>query len=162
MLSQVTKLLSDKGVNIENMQSKSRKDVAYTVLDCEMCIRDRRRGLSAAAGPADADQSRLADGLYCFQLIHPVRQQREYLADGDGAVAPGAVSYTHLDVYKRQVPTRQGVHLPQDSSTVNSRKNLAISTIQVAVSYTHLDVYKRQGQEEVADTTRLTLAALEA
>ena len=34
MLSQVTKLLSDKGVNIENMQSKSRKDVAYTVLDC--------------------------------------------------------------------------------------------------------------------------------
>lgn len=34
MLSQVTKLLSDNGVNIENMQSKSRKDVAYTVLDC--------------------------------------------------------------------------------------------------------------------------------
>ncbi len=30
----MTKLLSDKGVNIENMQSKSRKDVAYTVLDC--------------------------------------------------------------------------------------------------------------------------------
>lgn len=34
MLSQVTKLLSDNGLNIENMQSKSRKDVAYTVLDC--------------------------------------------------------------------------------------------------------------------------------
>ena len=33
-VDEVTKLLSDKGVNIENMQSKSRKDVAYTVLDC--------------------------------------------------------------------------------------------------------------------------------
>ena len=35
------------------------------------------------------------------------------------------------DVYKRQ-----GVHLPQDSSTVNSRKNLAISTIQLSSSIT--------------------------
>ena len=37
---------------------------------------------------------------------------------------------------RRLVPTRQGVHLPQDSSTVNSRKNLAMSTMQVSSSMT--------------------------
>ncbi len=37
---------------------------------------------------------------------------------------------------RRFVPTRQGVHLPQLSSTVNSRKNLAMSTIQVVSSMT--------------------------
>ena len=36
------------------------------------------------------------------------------------------------------VPIRQGVHLPQDSSTVNSRKNLAISTIQSDSSRTSI------------------------
>ena len=36
----------------------------------------------------------------------------------------------------RLMPTRQGVHLPQDSSTVNSRKNIAISTMQVSSSIT--------------------------
>ena len=37
---------------------------------------------------------------------------------------------------RRRVPIRQGVHLPQDSSTVNSRKNLAMSTMQVSSSMT--------------------------
>ena len=36
----------------------------------------------------------------------------------------------------RVVPIRQGAHLPQDSSTVNSRKNLAMSTMQVSSSMT--------------------------
>ena len=34
------------------------------------------------------------------------------------------------------VPSRQGVHLPQDSSTVKVRKNLAISTMQLSSSMT--------------------------
>ena len=34
------------------------------------------------------------------------------------------------------VPTRQGVHLPQDSSTVKSRKKRAMSTIQLSSSIT--------------------------
>ncbi len=34
------------------------------------------------------------------------------------------------------VPIRQGVHLPQDSSTVKSRKNLAMSTMQLSSSIT--------------------------
>ena len=36
----------------------------------------------------------------------------------------------------RFVPIRHGVHLPQDSSTVNSKKNLAMSTIQSSSSIT--------------------------
>src|SRR5699024_9782711 len=34
------------------------------------------------------------------------------------------------------VPSLQGTHLPQDSSTVKSKKNLAISTIQLSSSIT--------------------------
>ena len=37
---------------------------------------------------------------------------------------------------RRLVPTRQGVHFPQLSSTVNSRKNFAMSTMQVSSSIT--------------------------
>ena len=37
---------------------------------------------------------------------------------------------------RRLQPTRQGVHFPQDSSTVNSRKNLAMSTMQLSSSIT--------------------------
>ena len=36
----------------------------------------------------------------------------------------------------RLVPTRHGVHLPQDSSWVKSRKNRAMSTMQVSSSMT--------------------------
>ena len=42
-----------------------------------------------------------------------------------------AVSYTHLDVYKRQILNRAKKHF-----LMRQRVN--------AVSYTHLDVYKRQ------------------
>ena len=68
-----------------------------------------------------------------------------------------AVSYTHLDVYKRQVlqwelleqvfvsGARQatGVRLPSINSKISPTlysSGLAVSP----VSYTHLDVYKRQ------------------
>ncbi len=36
----------------------------------------------------------------------------------------------------RVVPIRHGGHLPQDSSTVNSRKNFAMSTMQLSSSMT--------------------------
>ena len=50
-------------------------------------------------------------------------------------LSPEAVSYTHLDVYKRQPLT----------SIVNYVDLLKRENLQGAVSYTHLDVYKRQG-----------------
>ena len=50
-----------------------------------------------------------------------------------------AVSYTHLDVYKRQVsPTFRTA-----ANAVNILRQVAVNGI-IAVSYTHLDVYKRQ------------------
>ena len=77
------------------------------------------------------------------------------------AACIGTVSYTHLDVYKRQVLGRQvhvrgkqGFNEPFTDLTVGIGQtiDLAITVIAlngqitalVAVSYTHLDVYKRQ------------------
>ena len=58
----------------------------------------------------------------------------------------GSVSYTHLDVYKRQV-TRFGL----------GRSPLRA---MMPVSYTHLDVYKRQPEEIAAATPKGFFAKL--
>ena len=50
------------------------------------------------------------------------------------------VSYTHLDVYKRQVPASA----PEPSGHCASMRAVASSKRCRSVSYTHLDVYKRQ------------------
>ena len=49
-----------------------------------------------------------------------------------------AVSYTHLDVYKRQ-----DVSFKVVKQFINSVQEQAVGP----VSYTHLDVYKRQAQD---------------
>ena len=55
------------------------------------------------------------------------------------------VSYTHLDVYKRQAMSvscvTRTIVMPSSLSSLNS----AMTSSLVSVSYTHLDVYKRQG-----------------
>ena len=102
-----------------------------------MCIRDSRAGGDEAqpAGAAEIQAGGAAE-------ILPLRLHR-------GADAPGPVSYTHLDVYKRQVHdlTNFGfrdmvkpnagaapIALPKGMGNIHS------------VSYTHLDVYKRQAE----------------
>ena len=57
------------------------------------------------------------------------------------------VSYTHLDVYKRQLPgnTRMVSTPPRSCTWMSSPAGQMPSS--VTVSYTHLDVYKRQAQE---------------
>ena len=67
-----------------------------------------------------------------------------------------SVSYTHLDVYKRQQgdiansmtkQLNQAVSKAQDSATTPTVLNYAVeggNQGMEAVSYTHLDVYKRQ------------------
>ena len=66
-----------------------------------------------------------------------------------------SVSYTHLDVYKRQAQAREGRQPPRGEeealhyhprgaprlSPVRRRRRVRLSD---PVSYTHLDVYKRQ------------------
>ena len=64
------------------------------------------------------------------------------------------VSYTHLDVYKRQVynlPDRDniganiyGLYLDPGENPQSIKENTAQGNGIEAVSYTHLDVYKRQ------------------
>ena len=74
-------------------------------------------------------------------------------------VAP--VSYTHLDVYKRQVFENQNNLMSETFRNVrtnlqfmlgNGKKVILVtSTVSGAVSYTHLDVYKRQVYEGQCD-----------
>ena len=65
------------------------------------------------------------------------------------------VSYTHLDVYKRQendrllVPVRAifeslGAEVSWDEAEEQVTATKDSTTVQLPVSYTHLDVYKRQ------------------
>ena len=80
----------------------------------------------------------------------------------------GSVSYTHLDVYKRQLmtfsenkedvnETRFMIYNPDASET--EKKNYIKNQIvkfknlqrKMSVSYTHLDVYKRQVQGTCAE-----------
>ena len=83
-----------------------------------------------------------------------------------------SVSYTHLDVYKRQ--EQEGV-CGKCSGTLVQRKDDHPDTVLARLKVYHeeteplKDYYQKQGklfvvegQEEVADTTKLTLAAVEA
>ena len=65
-----------------------------------------------------------------------------------------AVSYTHLDVYKRQVyeiwfPFQFHIYISALPGPVHAFRWVEVATQNPgsvsAVSYTHLDVYKRQG-----------------
>ena len=65
-----------------------------------------------------------------------------------------SVSYTHLDVYKRQVPKspfspqcglRPATPIFGFSMPIALQASFAILIPSRTVSYTHLDVYKRQG-----------------
>ena len=67
--------------------------------------------------------------------------------------APRPVSYTHLDVYKRQLFLFRRLDTPFASkpsfsmmkvTAPASMSPLRVPIIRQAVSYTHLDVYKRQ------------------
>ena len=57
------------------------------------------------------------------------------------------VSYTHLDVYKRQAPYDEEHGYVPAGSYENGQvvDSYGGGICQVSVSYTHLDVYKRQG-----------------
>ena len=70
-----------------------------------------------------------------------------------------AVSYTHLDVYKRQRivvigkthEVRGRVRLTPNAEVIDAKGKVVLpgfvdSHTHLAVSYTHLDVYKRQVQ----------------
>ena len=98
-----------------------------------MCIRDRALtgGSRGRAGSANRSHSGARSRAGCL---------RESAVD-----AVSSVSYTHLDVYKRQGKYRR----PAGLATRNYQEPMIGDLLWLyegltAVSYTHLDVYKRQ------------------
>ena len=70
------------------------------------------------------------------------------MLDSESLTTRNSVSYTHLDVYKRQKVTRTAL---QSAASVAALILITEATINEIpkegpdpVSYTHLDVYKRQ------------------
>ena len=90
--------------------------------------------------------------------VCPARRSTPFSCAYNGLICPGrpkAVSYTHLDVYKRQNLFsslswhKPWIHRSQSLHTLISESSgclrLALPSYRLtAVSYTHLDVYKRQ------------------
>ena len=78
-------------------------------------------------------------------MLGTIRQHAKWFANGAATKkmyltvshTEDAVSYTHLDVYKRQA---LNCYASVDGMAVSADSVLCIGT----VSYTHLDVYKRQ------------------
>ena len=96
-----------------------------------MCIRDRLKSETAFA-------------LGCPAMGAEVLEEGEmepFVTELEGCVA--AVSYTHLDVYKRQIISCIRLPCSESVSTDATSAFLRFSTF-TAVSYTPLDVYKRQ------------------
>ena len=91
-----------------------------------MCIRDSYKGIYETGIEA-------AGVCRC-------RQKADRMGGVDGT---GAVSYTHLDVYKRQEREKESL------TEIAQAHEFEIISLgggrpHMAVSYTHLDVYKRQ------------------
>ena len=57
---------------------------------------------------------------------------------------PLPVSYTHLDVYKRQAYGIATVNIKGGTLIAEAKSLITEGTTYTPVSYTHLDVYKRQ------------------
>ena len=82
-----------------------------------------------------------------------VNAGRDFYMTASASHPPEAVSYTHLDVYKRQLDSYFREN-PSDSDKYGcyeecrdaNRKQVYV-LYGGPVSYTHLDVYKRQGQD---------------
>ena len=66
-----------------------------------------------------------------------------------------AVSYTHLDVYKRQVYLYPVLFAGDNDSRIIIKDPVHHIDNRTAVSYTQLDVYKRQGHIRAAMGTIL-------
>ena len=84
---------------------------------------------------------------------------KKYALTPRSAMTPRPVSYTHLDVYKRQDKTSELAEkagavvrkeYKQGKGNVIRRMFREIDAeVYITVSYTHLDVYKRQHKSNV-------------
>ena len=95
--------------------------------------------------------------LQMQMMVICIFSHRDYIVN---SLSIGTVSYTHLDVYKRQITARDSlaahiflldndknvlIESAENDATISDRSWIEkISGNTGAVSYTHLDVYKRQ------------------
>ena len=91
-----------------------------------MCIRDRGRTEIYAIIPSTVNETN-----FFGEIIGGKAVEIDY-------TDLTSVSYTHLDVYKRQIQARAAL-------LVQSCQLRIEQILLLPVSYTHLDVYKRQG-----------------
>ena len=98
-------------------------------------------GLLAIVNAAPADYEALAASIAAADGA------AQSLAD---TMQDNPVSYTHLDVYKRQTPHRSmmicGILASRSGMAAMRPSARFMMRFIPAVSYTHLDVYKRQFQ----------------
>ena len=118
-----------------------------------MCIRDRFPVLRRAVRAVTNSETR---GLLC--VIDALRD--------DGSKTALAVSYTHLDVYKRQVKLVNPMFGAIAHVTFGNSAEVdwyIKADDLVPVSYTHLDVYKRQIVDnlDIVERARASLERLE-
>ena len=78
-----------------------------------MCIRDREKALAFLNG-IRAKHRTANHNVYAYILRDGARMR--YSDDGEPAKTSGPVSYTHLDVYKRQVLDRANSMLQRDKN----------------------------------------------
>ena len=94
-----------------------------------MCIRDRERKEDNQSLKEEIKSSKEETNKKIEELKKDIQSTKEELT--------GTVSYTHLDVYKRQPP--------YSLIGLCNNKSFFFNFINITfVSYTHLDVYKRQ------------------
>ena len=98
-------------------------------------------------GDNAATARHMAGELHIDEVVSDVRpDEKEVRLYADDVLLNRTppVSYTHLDVYKRQVWSLSGTARGNGFQQILPAQGRADGLGAVAVSYTHLDVYKRQ------------------
>ena len=116
------------------INKKSIVEFAPDSLIAKMCIRDRIIPDTAKERPQVAKVIAIGNIENPLISVGELVLYKKFSGTELEYEGRNPVSYTHLDVYKRQLNVLILIYQPEDKCT-DSKKS---------VSYTHLDVYKRQ------------------
>ena len=92
-----------RGIEAETIEFNTGDQIDFSKLDIVLL-----------GGGSDREQA-----IVCKSLLEIQSEFKDYVEDGGVVIAVcGAVSYTHLDVYKRQVQAEMRLHFLRQRSTV--------------------------------------------